>query len=213
MRWTGRRKGIAAAVGVAGAAAVAALLVPLTDGSSDDDNGASPSSSSSGRSPGPSTLSSTPPPTVAGTSRPPDVPPGATREAGLYAWVPPKGWQRVAQSGAEVHYTSPDRTQEILANASPARGDLLAQWRAKEEQDTSKGLDYRRIRLEKTTFRGRPAVVWEYTVTAKGLPWHVRLLGFREGGTSYEISTWYDPATEDRALPAYEKVRDSFTPL
>lgn len=88
----------------------------------------------------------------------------------------------MAQSGSEVHYTSPDSAQEIVANATPAKGDLLAQWQ-QAEGDTSKGLDYRRIRLERTTFRGEPAVAWEYTVMAKGrtarpaagLPfrWHV----------------------------------------
>ncbi|GAA3805617.1 hypothetical protein GCM10023083_45920 [Streptomyces phyllanthi] len=225
--WRSRRRmGIAAAVGVAAVGAVAALLVPAADGGSP--TGKEPSSlspspslslspsasaSASAKASGPAGDPTSPTPTVAGTSRPPSVPAGAEREAGLYAWVPPKGWLRAAESGAEVHYASPDRKQEILANAAPARGDLLEQWRDKEEQDTSKGLDYRRIRLEETTFRDGPAVVWEYTVTAKGKPWHVRLLGFRSGGTSYEISTWYAPDIEDRAVPTYELVRDSFTPL
>ncbi len=210
---TRRRVGLAVA-GTVLAGVVAALVVPALGGPPGDRDGASGSPSATSASPAGSP--SSPPPTVGGTARPPtspEVPEGARREAGLYAWVPPENWQRVAQSGAEVHYTSPDRTQEILANAAPARGDLLTQWRNKEEQDTSKGLDYRRIRLEETTFRGAPAVVWEYTVTARGLPWHVRLLGFRSGGTSYEISTWYRPDTEDEALTTYERVRDSFTPL
>jgi hypothetical protein len=126
--------------------------------------------------------------------------------------VPPEGFDRVAQSGAEVHYSSPDRKQEVLANASTARGDLMEQWERTEES-TSKGLDYRRIRLEETTFRGMPAVVWEYTVTAKGLPWHARLLGFDTGGRSYEITTWYHPDIEDRALPVYDRLKSTFTPL
>lgn len=130
----------------------------------------------------------------------------------MYAWAPPDGWERVVQSGAEVHYTSPDRKQEILANASPARGDLLEQWQ-KTEETTSKGLGYQRIRLEETTFRGEPAVVWEYTVTAKGLPWHARLLGFDADGKSYEITTWYHPDVEERALRVYDNVKKSFTPL
>jgi hypothetical protein len=160
----------------------------------------------------PHTVVSSPSPTVAGTSRPPSLPAGARTEAGLYAWVPPRDWERVAQSGAEVHYTSPDRTQEIVANATPAQGDLLQQWR-QAEQVRRNGLNYQRIRLEKSTFRGTPAVVWEYTVTAKGRPWHVRLLGFRAHGTSYEISTWYDPDIEDRATTVYDRVTSSFTSL
>jgi len=210
------RKGLVVAMGVAVAGALAGLLVPLADGSLGDFGGkdsASPSFSASGGS-GPTgpTGSTGPSPTVAGTARPPSLPAGSRTEAGMYAWVPPEGWDRVVRSGAQIHYTSPDTEQEILANASTARGDLLRQWE-KTEETTSKGLDYRRIRLEETTFRGMPAVVWEYTVTAKGRPWHVRLLGFDTNGRSYEISTWYNPETEDRALPVYNEVRNSFTPL
>ncbi|MFF3578370.1 protein kinase [Streptomyces mirabilis] len=217
-----RRMGLAAAGGVVIVGTVVGLVMTQTGGSSHDTTGASTSTSTStspsasSTSPNsaqnPSTTPSSPPPTVDGTSRPPSLPAGARKEAGLYAWVPPQGWQRVAQSGSEVHYTSPDRAQEIVANATPARGDLLAQWQ-QAEVSTSKGLNYSRIRLERTTFRGAPAVVWEYTVTARGRLWHVRLLGFRSGGTSYEISTWYHPDIEATALPVYDAVKKSFTPL
>ncbi|WP_441349393.1 protein kinase domain-containing protein [Streptomyces sp. Ag82_O1-15] len=214
-----RRMGLAAAGGVVIVGTVVGLVMTQTGGSSHDTTGASTSTSTSpsasSTSPNSAQTSSTDPsspPTVDGTSRPPSLPAGARKEAGLYAWVPPQGWQRVAQSGSEVHYTSPDRAQEIVANATPARGDLLAQWQ-QAEVGTSKGLNYRRIRLERTTFRGAPAVVWEYTVTARGRLWHVRLLGFRSGGTSYEISTWYHPDIEATALPVYDAVKKSFTPL
>jgi len=216
--WSRNRKGAVAAAGVVAAGVVAALVIPALGGSPDDkDKAAPPSSSSSasattGGTPSTSSTPTTPPPTVAGTARPPTLPEGSRTEAGMYAWVPPEGWERVVQSGAEVHYSSPDRQQEILANAAPARGDLMDQW-TKTEKDTSKGLDYQRIRLEETTFRDAPAVVWEYTVTAKGLPWHARLLGFNADGKYYEITTWYRPDIEDRALPVYEEVKDSFTPL
>ncbi|MFE4997473.1 protein kinase [Streptomyces mirabilis] len=219
-----RRMGLAAAGGVVIVGTVVGLVMTQTGGSSHDTTGASTSTSTStSTSPSASSTSpnsaqtsstdpSSPPPTVDGTSRPPSLPASARKEAGLYAWVPPQGWQRVAQSGSEVHYTSPDRAQEIVANATPARGDLLAQWQ-QAEVGTSKGLNYRRIRLERTTFRGAPAVAWEYTVTARGRLWHVRLLGFRSGGTSYEISTWYHPDIEATALPVYDAVKKSFTPL
>ncbi|MEU9876885.1 serine/threonine-protein kinase [Streptomyces phaeochromogenes] len=213
--WSRNRKGAVAVAGVVVAGVVAALVIPALGGSPDDKDKASPPSSTSSASAtagGTPTTPSTPPPTVAGTARPPTLPEGSRTEAGMYAWVPPEGWERVVQSGAEVHYSSPDRKQEILANAAPARGDLMEQW-TNTEKDTSKGLDYQRIRLEETTFHDAPAVVWEYTVTAKGLPWHARLLGFNADGKYYEITTWYRPDIEDRALPVYEEVKDSFTPL
>ncbi|TXS62357.1 hypothetical protein EAO69_38635 [Streptomyces sp. me109] len=194
------------------AGAVVGIVLATTGGASHDTGGAPASSGSATAARTPSRAVSSPAPTLDGTSRPPSLPAGAREEAGLYAWVPPRGWQRVAESGSEVHYTSPDSAQEIVANAKPAKGDLLAQWR-RAEVDTGKGLDYERTRLERTTFRGEPAVAWEYTVRAKGRLWHVRLLGFRSGGTSYEISTWYRPDIEASALRVYDRVRESFTPL
>ncbi|WSS86479.1 protein kinase [Streptomyces sp. NBC_01176] len=208
----GRRTALAAAGGVVVAGVAAAIVIAAHGGSSHGTGGAAASSPSASSSPAASGGPSSPLPTVDGTSRPPSLPAGARKEAGLYAWVPPPGWQRVAQSGSEVHYTSPDSAQEIVANATPAKGDLLTQWE-QAEGDTGKGLDYRRIRLERTTFRGEPAVAWEYTVMAKGRLWDVRLLGFRSGGTSYEISTWYHPDIEAPALRVYDEVRKSFTPL
>ncbi|WP_324611243.1 protein kinase domain-containing protein [Streptomyces sp. FxanaA7] len=201
-----RRIGLVAAAAVAVTAVVAAVVVPAMNGSPGDKDKHKDDKASSPSSPaGPS-----PTPTVAGTSRPPKLPPGARTEAGVFAWVPPDGFSREVHAGAEVHYTSPDARQEIVGKASLARGDLLEQWR-KKEKSTSEGPGYQRIRLEETEFRGEPAVVWEYTVMAQELPWHVRSLGFNTGGKSYQLTTWYHPDIEDRALPVYEKVEESFT--
>jgi hypothetical protein len=116
------------------------------------------------------------------------------------------------KTGAEVHYTSPDGKQELAAKSALAHGDLMATWET-SEQNAHQGRDYRKIRLEETTFRGHPAVVWEYTFTLEGVPWHARLLGFDADGKSYQINTWYQPDVETPALKTYHQVRDSFTVL
>jgi hypothetical protein len=177
-------------------------------GSPEDDKAGGSAPSSSAYSPSPTS----PSPTVEGTARPRTLPPGARTEAGGFAWVPPEGWRRDVKTGAEVHYTSPDGTQELVAKSSLARGDLMETWET-SEQNAHQGQAYQKIRLEETTFRGSPAVVWEYTFTLEGVPWHARLLGFNEKGKSYQINTWYQPDIEDRALRTYEKVKDSFTLL
>ncbi len=153
-----------------------------------------------------------PSPTVEGTSRPQSLPPGAHREAGGFAWATPEGWRRNVKTGSEVHYTSPDGKQELAAKSSLARGDLMDSWQ-ESERNARQGKDYSKTRLERATFRGRPAVVWEYTFTLQGEPWHARLLGFTVGGKSYQVNTWYRPDIEAQALATYEKVRDSFTVL
>ncbi|GAA2579342.1 hypothetical protein GCM10010304_20810 [Streptomyces roseoviolaceus] len=208
-----RRMLAAAAVTLATAGAVVGIILATSSGSpGDDDTRAGPSVSA------PPTTGSTPTPTpaptstVEGTARPRSLPPGAHREAGGFAWATPDGWRRDVKTGAEVHYTSPDGAQELVGKSALARGDLLETWQT-SERNAHQGQDYRKIRLEETTFRGHPAVVWEYTFTLEGVRWHARLLGFNVGGKSYQINTWYQSGIEEEALSTYEKVKDSFTVL
>ncbi|MFF4251768.1 protein kinase [Streptomyces sp. NPDC001663] len=203
-----RRTGLVAAAGLVGAGAVVAVVLLTNSGSPGDDRaGSSTSPTTSATTPGGKSS-----PTVEGTSRPPSLPPGTHQEAGGFAWATPKGWQRNVKTGAEVHYTSPDGAQEIVAKSSVARGDLLKTWE-QSERNARQGQDYQKIRFEQTTFRGNPAVVWEYTVTVSGVPWHARLLGFNQEGRSYQINIWYQPDVETAAVKTYDKVKDSFTVL
>ncbi|MFI6852916.1 serine/threonine-protein kinase [Streptomyces sp. NPDC050416] len=197
----------AAAATVATVGAVVGIVLATTSDSPDDNAPRAGSSASA-----PPTTGGVPSPTVEGTARPQSLPPGAHREAGGFAWATPDGWRRDVKTGAEVHYTSPDGTQELVGKSSLARGDLLETWQT-SERNAQQGEDYRKVRLEETTFRGHPAVVWEYTFTLQGVHWHARLLGFNSGGKSYQINTWYDSGIEPEALRTYEKVKDSFTVL
>ncbi|WP_159391178.1 hypothetical protein [Streptomyces viridochromogenes] len=186
-----------------------AVILATNPGSPEDDQAGSspsrPSSAASSPGTGPSS-------TVEGTSRPQSLPPGSRREAGGFAWVPPEDWRRDVQTGSEVHYTSPDAEQELAAKSSLARDDLMDSWQ-KSEENAQQGRQYRKIRLERTTFRGHPAVVWEYTFTLQGDPWHAQLLGFTVDGKSYQINTWYRPGIETEALKTYERVKETFTVL
>ncbi|MCF1650547.1 serine/threonine protein kinase, partial [Streptomyces indiaensis] len=208
----------AATAAIATAGTVVAILL-ATSSSSPGDGDETPRAGSSASAP-PTTgeptdgsaKATTPAPTVEGTARPQSLPPGTHREAGGFAWATPDGWRRDVKTGAEVHYTSPDGSQELVGKSSLARGDLLETWQT-SERNAHQGQDYRKIRLEETTFRGHPAVVWEYTFTLKGVHWHARLLGFNVTGKSYQVNTWYEAGIEEQALATYEKVRDSFTVL
>ncbi|WP_458244150.1 protein kinase domain-containing protein [Streptomyces sp. MAI_2237] len=203
-----RRAGLLAAAALVAAGAAVVVTVLLNSGGHGGDH-AGPTTSATKP---PTTSGSGPPPTVEGTSRPRTLPPGTHAEAGGYAWATPAGWKRNVMTGAEVHYTSPDGAQELVAKSAIARDDLMGTWR-KSEQDAHQGQNYQKIRLEQTTFRGHPAVVWEYTFTLKGVNWHARLLGFDQEGRSYQINTWYHPDIETRAVGVYDRVKDSFTVL
>lgn len=229
----GRRRMGMVAAGVVTAGAVMGIVLAATAGSPDDKNTATPgpspkmsTSTSYEPSPSPPPPYDSPPPqsaaptspeptvegTVEGTSRPRGLPPGAHEEAGGYAWATPKGWRRDVKTGAEVHYTSPDGEQELLAKSSLARGELLKTWE-ESERNARQGQDYTKITLAETTYQDHPAVVWEYTFTLDGTHWHARLLGFDVEGKSYQISTWYHQEIEDQAVRTYERVRESFTVL
>ncbi|MDC2953477.1 protein kinase [Streptomyces gilvifuscus] len=203
-----RRAGLLAAAALVAAGAVVVVSLLLNSGSQGGDQAGHTTSATTP----PTTSGSSPPPTVEGTSRPRTLPPGTHEEAGGYAWATPKGWKRNVMTGAEVHYTSPDGAQELVAKSSIARDDLMGTWQ-KSEQDAHQGQNYRKIRLEQTTFRGHSAVVWEYTFTLKGVNWHARLLGFDQEGRSYQINTWYHPDVETQAVKIYDRVKDSFTVL
>ncbi|MGW3290906.1 serine/threonine-protein kinase [Streptomyces sp. NPDC001002] len=205
-----RRAVVVAAVGVVTAGAVVAVVLLANSGSpgGDQADGSTSPQASASESASPSS----PSPTVEGTTRPQSLPPGAHREAGGFAWATPTGWRRDLKTGAEVHYTSPDGGQELVGKSSIARGDLMRSWET-SEQNAHQGEGYQKIRLERTTFRGNPAVVWEYTFTLKGVQWHAQLLGFDQEGRSYQINTWYQPPIEAQALETYGKVKDSFTVL
>ncbi|BCL20439.1 serine/threonine-protein kinase [Streptomyces tuirus] len=203
----------AAAATLATAGTVVGILLATTSGSpGGNDTPRAGSSASAPATTADSTGGTTPGPTVEGTARPRTLPPGTHREAGGFAWATPDGWRRDVKTGAEVHYTSPDGSQELVGKSSLARGDLLETWQT-SERNAHQGQDYRKIRLEETTFRGHPAVVWEYTFTLKGVHWHARLLGFNVAGKSYQVNTWYEEEIEQEALATYEKVKDSFTVL
>ncbi|MFJ5259753.1 protein kinase [Streptomyces sp. NPDC088387] len=206
-----RRTALLSATGVVLAGAILGTVL-ATAGDPDDGKPAARSPEAPATSTSTSTSTSSPSPTVEGTSRPPSLPPGAHAEAGGYAWRTPEGWRRDVKTGAEVHYTAPDGTQELAAKSSLARGDLMETWQ-QSEQNAHQGRDYRKIRLEETTFRDYPAVVWEYTFTLEGVPWHAQLLGFNADGTSYQVNTWYQPDVEPQALDVYEDVKESFTVL
>ncbi|MGW1609019.1 serine/threonine-protein kinase [Streptomyces sp. NPDC002285] len=167
----GRKRGRRTALWIASALVIAATVtgaVLLRPGgglaSSDDDAPRSPSRPASGTSPAPS-------------ASPSPVPAGYHLvKAGQNFSVPvPDGWkaQKVPKTG-EVAYIDPTglvglRVEEVeFAGADP-----LQHWRDTEEAQTRRdNAGYERVRMSRTTFRGRTAGYWEFTFQG-------RVRGFR----------------------------------
>jgi serine/threonine protein kinase len=205
----GRHRKPALAAGAALVAAATAAAVVLTAQGPDGDSTAV---AGTARPPG-GTASAAPPTSAApGDTVPSATAPGTRVEEG-FSWVPPADWNRTQESPALIKYTARDGSKEVSAKNQPTAGaDLLAQWQSYEEQQRDVP-GYRKITLQRTTFRGHPAVVWEYAFTHNGRPCHGRQLGFQIGDRTFQLNTWYLDSTAAAAGRAYERVKESFKRL
>ncbi|MEU2787572.1 serine/threonine-protein kinase [Streptomyces sp. NPDC007100] len=190
------RPALLAATGVLASAVAVVVILVATRG---EDRGTAGAGAGSGS---PSTAGT-------GTSAPAATGDARRTENG-FSWVPPAGWNRTEESSSHVTYSTKDGSTLISARQDPSSGgDLLTVWQQYEAQQHDVP-GYRRIRLERTTFQGYPAVVWEFAYTRDGKPAHGRQLGFRTGGRTYQLNLWYLDSAEAAALRAYERVKESF---
>ncbi|KOT63649.1 hypothetical protein ADK43_08135 [Streptomyces rimosus subsp. rimosus] len=198
-----RRKGHAllAAGGVAVSAAAVVVVVVLAQGA--DSGGTGGAGAGSGR---PTTAGASTAPTTGG----PAAMAGPRRTENGFSWIPPAGWNRTEESSSHVTYSTKDGSTLVSARQDPSSGgDLLTVWRQYEAQQHDVP-GYRRTRLERTTFQGHPAVVWEFAYLRDGRPAHGRQLGFRTGYRTYQVNLWYLDSAGAAALRAYDRVKESF---
>lgn len=177
----GRKRGrrtalwIASALVIAATATGAVLLRPGNEGASPSGGASSPSpsrssSGTSGTSGGSDTSSEA-------SASPSPLPAGYHLvKAGQGFSVPvPDGWkaQKVPTTG-EVAYIDPTGLVGLRVQVVEFAGtDPLQHWRDTEEAQTRRdNADYERIRMSRTTFRGRTAGYWEFTFQG-------RVRGFR----------------------------------
>ncbi|MFE7271226.1 serine/threonine-protein kinase [Streptomyces sp. NPDC057623] len=166
---------IASALVIAATATGAVLLLPGNGGASRDDGASSPSPSrSASKTSGTSGGSD---PSSEASASPSPVPAGYHLvKAGQGFSVPvPDGWkaQDVPKTG-EVAYIDPTGLVGLRVQVVEFAGaDPLQHWRDTEEAQTRRdNADYERIRMSRTTFRGRTAGYWEFTFQG-------RVRGFR----------------------------------
>ncbi|MEV0278331.1 serine/threonine-protein kinase [Streptomyces sp. NPDC050610] len=200
----------AAVVAVSGVAAgvVFALQGPDTGGAeSAASSGPGPAGSSAARS-GAASPKEKPPSASAGGSRAADTA-AAQREEDGFSWAPPAGWNRTQRNPGDISYSPKDGTIELSASQGRTTEDLLTHWQ-RFERDYQGRPGYRKTRLERTTFSGNPAVIWEYAFLQGGQPGHGQQLGFTHGGRTYQLSVWYLDPVRSTALDVYSRVKESF---
>ncbi|MEV4743350.1 serine/threonine-protein kinase [Streptomyces sp. NPDC049555] len=207
----GRRRVLLATGAVVAAAAVVALVLAVQGAGGPGTRGAdgtTPSAAASETASAATSGASTPGPSRSKGAASAAPSPGRRTEDG-FSWAPPADWNRTQQSPSDVTYTAKDGTIELSAKQGRTTEDLLTHWQRFEEGFHGTP-GYRKIRLERTTFAGNPAVVWEYAFLQGDQPHHGRQLGFTNGGRTYQVNVWYADPAESTALDVYENVKESF---
>ncbi|GAA4665863.1 serine/threonine-protein kinase [Streptomyces youssoufiensis] len=213
----GRRRGRATlwgAVAVGVIAAGAGAVVVYLASSDKDDGGARPSARQSA-SQLPGSDGAGPAKPGAPKPKPSPVPAGyhLVHEKDLGVSFPvPDGWTRKSGTGEQVDYVDPTGKVGIKINVLDFASsdhlehfeDIEAQWREREPT-------LKRLRMQRTTFRGDPAAIWEFSFRGKAREFRGIDLGFGEVGKeeyAIYVSGPSDQWSEYR--PIFDVIKDSF---
>ncbi|OEV05210.1 serine/threonine-protein kinase [Streptomyces oceani] len=175
-RRRGRRGAVAAAVAVL--ALVVASGAAFTLLNQEDDRGHQPPDDK------PSHSSTTPP----------QLPQGYhyERDEDLGLRVPlPDGWRTTDTADSDLAYTDPARLVSLRVSAGElAASDQLQRWKDDKAKSVSAGKlpGYSELRMQRTTYRGMPAAVWEFTFQGREREFRAIYLGFgKPGGKEYAL--------------------------
>ncbi|WP_267243004.1 serine/threonine-protein kinase [Streptomyces sp. PR69] len=200
----------AAALAVLAGAALAGTLA-LRIG--DDGDGAK--QSAAGKQTGQPTASASP------SATPPSTPEGyhlvEEKELGV-SFPVPDGWTRTLPSGAEerneIAYVSPSGLVGIRISVRDfASPDPLQHWKDDEAASVQEGKlpDYRKLRMQSTSFRKLPAAIWEFTWQGSAREWRACALAFgRSGGKEHVIYLSAPKAEWQRHKHVFDDVKDGY---
>ena len=183
---------------------------------------------------GPTTSSAQPTPTTPPTTGPPPTPtptttPDATTSAAPTSGSVPDGWQvfdgptyqvahppgwttREVSAPNNLDLVAPDDSDGYLrvAHTDDPAADVLRDTERIEAAFQQDHAGYQRIRLEPTEYRGTDAVIWEYTFTADGQPYHAIHLNLSTGEYGYALNHVVPAAGWERAAERFEAFTSSF---
>ncbi|KIZ19208.1 serine/threonine-protein kinase [Streptomyces natalensis] len=152
----------------------------------------------------------------AGTSpyTPPPVPEGFHEVSDIGASFPvPDGWKAIKRTGEFVTYADASgRVGITVKMVEPAGSNPMAHFADMEANTKANYAVYQRLRMQQTTFREQPAVVWEFTFQGKSRKYRAIEQGFgRAGGREYDIYLSAPDAQWDTYRPLFDTCTDGFT--
>ncbi|MGW2288207.1 protein kinase domain-containing protein [Streptomyces phaeochromogenes] len=155
-------------------------------------------------------------PTAPTESEPPPVPAGfrLVREKALGATFPvPDDWKRDGKASSEqVTYTDPSGLVGLtIGTVNPAGANPESHFQNIEANTKLNYSTYRKLRMQRTTFQGKPAAVWEFTFQGQVRAFRAIDFGFgEEGGTEYDIYLSAPEAQWDTRRPVFDTVKAGF---
>ncbi|MEE1831203.1 serine/threonine-protein kinase [Streptomyces sp. SP17KL33] len=126
----------------------------------------------------------------------------------------PDGWRAGKRTSESVTYTDETKLVELtIGVVDPAGSHPEAHFEDIEANTKINYPDsYRRLRMQRTTFRGEPAAVWEFTFRGRARTFRAIDLGYgREGEREYDIYLSAPDLDWDVYRPVFDKVKDGFT--
>jgi len=125
----------------------------------------------------------------------------------------PDGWKRVDTTAEQVKYTDPSRLVELtIGTVDPAGPNPDSHFKNIEANTKRNYPTYRKLRMQRTKFQGKPAAVWEFTFEGQVRTFRAIDLGFgEEGAREYDIYLSTPEARWDKYRPVFDKVKAGFT--
>jgi hypothetical protein len=125
----------------------------------------------------------------------------------------PDGWQPKKGPNGEVTYADPTGLAGITVGmVDPAGSHPIEHFTDIEANTKVNYATYRRLRMQRTTFKGKPAAVWEFTFRGRARVFRAIDLGYgTAGGREYDIYLSAPDARWDTYRPVFDHVRDGFT--
>ncbi|MFD8817033.1 serine/threonine protein kinase, partial [Streptomyces sp. NPDC059627] len=124
----------------------------------------------------------------------------------------PDDWTAGTRATDEVTYKDPTGLAGVtVGTVEPAGANPVTHFADIEANTKVNYPTYRRLRMQRTAFRGQPAAVWEFTFRGRARVFRAIDLGYgTEGGREYDIYLSAPDAKWSTYRPVFDKVRDGF---
>jgi hypothetical protein len=126
----------------------------------------------------------------------------------------PDGWRADKRTAESVTYLDGTKLAELtIGTVDPAGSHPMAHF---EDIEANTKVNYpgsyRKLRMQRTSFRGQPAAIWEFTFQGRARAFRAINLGYgREGEREYDIYLSAPAADWDTYRPVFDTARNSFT--